>query len=60
MPTYRYRDDVAPIAPDFARVARALPDDELEEEILAGLGEPDYQLALVAERERRANQPKEA
>lgn len=40
--------------PDYARVARALSDIELEEEILEGLGEPGYRLALVQEHERRA------
>lgn len=40
--------------PDYARVARSLPDADLEDEILAGLGEPEYRAALVAELDRRA------
>lgn len=55
-PSYRLRDDVAPLAPDYARVARALPEAELEEEILLKRGDPEYQLALLAELERRAKE----
>lgn len=42
--------------PDYARVVRALDDAELEEEILGKRGEPDYQLALLAEHGRRAKE----
>ncbi len=42
--------------PDYTRVVRALTDAELEEEILGRLGEPAFQLALLAEAERRAKQ----
>lgn len=45
--------------PDYKRVVRALTDDELEEEILGKLGDPGYQLALLAEAEQRAKQSEE-
>jgi hypothetical protein len=42
------------VDPSYDRVARALSDDELEDEILAGRGEAGFKLALLAEFERRA------
>lgn len=55
---YRYDDPdpPAPVAPNLAALARGLSDDELEAEILAKLGEPDYQLALLREHERRSKE----
>ena len=50
--TYFLRGPVLP--PNHERVVRALSEAELEDEIQAGRGEPDYQLALVREHERRA------
>lgn len=46
--------------PDYRRVARTLDDAELEDEILGGRGEAAYQLALLAEAERRATQEGDA
>lgn len=45
-----------PTPPNLAALAAAMTDDELEAEILAKLGAPDYQLALLAEHERRAKE----
>jgi hypothetical protein len=43
-------------APDYERVARALTDADLEEEILSKRGEAAYQAALVAELDRRSKE----
>lgn len=51
---YPYADGAPRKPPDFGRVAAGLSDADLEDEILAGRGEPDYQAALVHEHERRA------
>lgn len=40
--------------PDYDRVVRLLTDAELEEEITGKKGEPEYQLALLREADRRA------
>lgn len=53
---YRLSDDVAAQPPNFDRAVRVLSDEELEDEIRLGRGEPDYQLALLAEFERRAKE----
>lgn len=42
--------------PDYSRVIRMLSDAELEDEILGRRGEAAYQLALLAEADRRAAQ----
>lgn len=42
------------LPPSYDRVVRAMPDAELEDEILGGKGEPGYQLALIAEQDRRS------
>ena len=51
---YPLHDGGEPRAPNYDRVVRALSDAELEDEILGKRGEPGYQLALLAEAERRA------
>lgn len=53
-PTYALHDGRPQTPPDYGRVARVLRDDELEEEIRSGRGEPGYQEALAAERDRRS------
>lgn len=45
--------------PNYTRVVRSLTDAELEDEILGRLGTPEFQLALIAEAERRAKQTEE-
>lgn len=45
--------------PDYGRIATTLTDTELEEEIFGGKGGPDYQLALLAEADRRGQKPPE-
>jgi hypothetical protein len=53
---YPYRDGDDATAPDYGRVVRTLTDEEIEEEILGRRGEPGYQLALLAEAERRGKE----
>lgn len=43
--------------PNYERGVRALSDAELEDEILSGRGEPGYQIALLAEADRRGQAP---
>lgn len=53
---YGFRDEAPVQAPNYDRAARLLDDDELEAEILSKLGEPGYQLALLAEHDRRSKE----
>lgn len=41
------------LAPNYARVARALDDDELQDELDAGRGDNGYRAAILAEQKRR-------
>lgn len=51
---YRFTAPEPEVAPNYERVARALSDADLEDEILLGRGEPGYKSALVDEADRRA------
>ena len=43
-----------PKDPDYERIVRSMSEEELDAEILAQKGDPGYQLALLAEFDRRA------
>lgn len=51
---YGFREERPAAPPNYDRAVRLLDDAELEAEILAKRGEAGYQLALIAEHDRRA------
>lgn len=50
---YPPRENGRQSPPDYSRVARALRTIDLEDEVLAGLGTPEYQEAVQSELARR-------